>query len=88
MLSTQIQSIIDICKKAIQKINNTLSGEKRLAEEQLANAILQSVQREGNFSNIKKDKKAITLINNFLIKYNEIWDSEYLKQFVLLKGGK
>jgi hypothetical protein len=72
MLSTQIQSIIDICKKAIQKINNTLSGEKRLAEEQLANAILQSVQREGNFSNIKKDKKAITLINNFLIKYNEI----------------
>jgi hypothetical protein len=72
METTQIQQIIDICKRAIQKINNTLSGEKRIEEERLANAILQSVQREGNFSNIKKDKKAITLINNFLIKYNEI----------------
>jgi hypothetical protein len=72
MLSTQIQQIIDICKRAIQKINNTMSGEKRLAEEQLANAILFNIQREENFSNIKKDKKAITLINNFLTKYNEI----------------
>ncbi len=85
MLSTQIQQIIDICKRAIQKINNTMSGEKRLAEEQLANAILFNIQREENFSNIKKDKKAITLINNFLTKYNEIWDIEYLKHSVLLK---